>query len=435
MQNDDYLGVYLQDTWTMARRLTLNAGLRFARDDASVPEACREAAMFAPAQCWGTIQMRVWNTVAPRLHAAYDVTGDGRTVAKLGWGRFVHMRSIEPEVRDLDPKATQTTIWRWSDRNGDRLYQPGEVNLNLNGPDFVSGASGSTFVVNPDEKAPMSDEFSASLERQLAGDLAVRATGIHSRYHNTFRVTNLLRPPSAYGVAVTRPDPGPDGRVGSADDPGTMLTYWEFSPALNGAAFERFTRVNDPRADTRYTSLELATIKRSSNGYQFSASYSATKIDGELGPNNAFGPADNPNAEINAAAHYWEWQTKLNGSYDLPRGVTAAVNYELRSGDPWARTVRVTGGRTIPNFTIPVEARDANRLPGHTLLDARLSKAVNLWRQHRLDLQVNVYNVLNANTVQAVQTRAGATFGLPIATGGVTILPPRIMQVGATYRF
>ena len=435
LQHDNYLGVYLQDTWTMARRLTLNLGARIARDDASVPEACRSAAMFAAAQCWDKIQLRVWNTVAPRMHAAYDITGDGKTVAKFGWGRFVHMRSLEPEVRDLDPKATQTTIWRWSDQNGDKLYQPGEVNLDPNGPDFVSGASGSTFVPNPNEQAPTTDEFSASVERQLANNLAVRATGIHSRNHDTLRVTNLLRPPSAYSIAVSRPDPGADGRVGSSDDPGTTLTYWEYPAALAPASFERFTRINDPRADTTYSSLELAAVKRSSRGYQFSLSYSATKIDGELGANTAFGPVDNPNAEINAAAHYWEWQAKLNGSYQLPYAVMLSGNYELRSGDPYARTVRVTGGRTISNFTMPVEARDARRLPKHKLLDVRVSKTITLWKQQRLDLQMNVYNVLNDNTVQAVQTRSGATFGQPVDAGGVTILPPRIVQLGATFRF
>jgi hypothetical protein len=435
MQHDDYLGMYVQDTWTVGPRFTMNLGVRFAHDNAYVPEACREAAMFAPAQCWDRIQMRVWNTLAPRLHAAYDISGDGRTVVKFGWGRFVHMRSIEPEVRDLDPKATQTTIWRWNDRNGDKLYQTGEVDLNPNGPDFVSGASGSTFVANPDEIAPTTDEFSVSIERQFAGHIALRATGIHSRNHDTLRVTNLLRPPSSYNVPISRPDPGPDGRVGNADDAGTTLTYWEYPSSLAGAAFERFMRINDPRADTQYSSVELAAVKRSSRGFQFGGSYSATKVTGELGPNTAFGPADNPNAEIGAAADLWEWIVKMNGSYQMKFGITAAASYEIRSGDPWARTVRITGGRTIPNFTMPVEALDANRVPMHRLLDARLSKTVRLWREQRLDLQLNVYNVLNSNTVQAVQRRSGATFGQPIASGGATILPPRIVQLGASFRF
>ena len=47
--SSDYLGLYLMDSWTIARRLTLNLGLRFARDQGYVPEQCREAGSFAPA--------------------------------------------------------------------------------------------------------------------------------------------------------------------------------------------------------------------------------------------------------------------------------------------------------------------------------------------------------------------------------------------------
>ena len=38
--------------------------------------------------------MNVWNTVAPRIHAAYDLFGNGRTVIKGGWGRFDHLREV-----------------------------------------------------------------------------------------------------------------------------------------------------------------------------------------------------------------------------------------------------------------------------------------------------------------------------------------------------
>lgn len=435
-QSDHYLGIYAQDTWTMARRLTLNLGVRAARDNAFVPENCRGAAMFAPAQCWDKIPMNVWTTVAPRLHTAFDITGNGRSVVKFGWGRFVHMRSLEPEAQGIDPKATQTTIWRWSDRNGDRLYQPGEVNLDFNGPDYVSGAPGTTTVANPDDQPPLVDEFSGSFERQLATNLALRVTTIYSRNGNTLRLTNLRRPASSYSIPITRPDPGPDGTNNTGDEPGTSLTYFQFPATLAGAAFDQFTRINDSRADASYKSIEVAAAKRMSRGHQFSASYSATKIDGELGATNAFGPADNPNAEINVAAHYWEWQAKLSGSYRLGWGVQTSANYEIRSGDPWARTVRVTGGTTIPNFTMPVEAIGTRRLPQYRLLDMRVQKTLDLWKRARMEVQLNVFNVLNSNMVQAVQQRSSSTFGFPIADGlGSTILPPRIVEIGATFRF
>ena len=436
LQVTHYLGVYVQDRWTIGRKLTLNLGGRFARDNGFVPSSCREEGMFAAAQCWDGAQMNIWYTFAPRLHAAYDLTGNSQNVVKFGWGRFIHMRLNEPEVQDLDPQASTTTVWRWRDSNGNGDYDPGEVNLNLNGADYLSGASGATIFPNPDDTPPHTDEFSGSFERQFLGGFAGRVTGIYSRYRNTLRLTNTMRPPSAYSSPVTRPDPGPDGVVGNVDDPGTTLTYWEYSRALQGADFEKYTRVNDPRADASYGSIELALVKRFADGWQFNGSYSATRINGDLGANAALGPEDNPNAEIQAGNHLWEWGIKLAGSYQLPYGVMASANYEIRSGDPWARTVRVTGGTTIPNFTMRVEPLGTRRLDQWRLLDMRVQKQFALPSSRKLNLRVNIFNVLNANTVLARQAQSGASFGLPIANNnGATIMQPRVMELAVTFTF
>ena len=435
LQLTTYLGAYLQDIWTIKKRLTLNLGVRYARDDASVPAKCREAAMFAAAQCWDASQMHVWNTFAPRLHAAYDLTGDAKTVAKFGWGRFIHMRHNEPEVQDLDPLASATTVWRWHDLNNDKQYQPGEVDLNPNGPDYVSGISGATTVANLSDKAPVTDEFSGSFEQQLPKGLAARVTGIYSRNRNTLRLTNLARPPSTYSIPVTKPDPGPDGVVGNSDDPGTTLTYWEYPTAIAGAAYEKYTRINDSRANSSYGSFEFAVIKRMSNGWQMNGSVSATKLNGALGANGALGPADNPNAEIQAANHQWEWGVKFSGSYKLPWAVMVSANYEVRSGDPWARTVRVTGGKTIPNFTMPVEPSGARRLDQWRLLDMRVQKQFKLGASRKLDLRANIYNVMNSNTVLNRQSLSGPNFGMPLPTGGVTIMQPRVLELSAAFVF
>ena len=72
---------------------------------------------------------------------------------------------------------------------------------------------------NPDQPQTKEDQFSLSLERELRANFAVRVTGLYSRRFDVIRSQNLLRGPEIYTIANTRPDPGPDGRVGTADDP------------------------------------------------------------------------------------------------------------------------------------------------------------------------------------------------------------------------
>jgi hypothetical protein len=172
-----YLGVYGQDSWTLARRLTLNLGLRFEHDNAFAPAQCHDATPFARAQCWDPIELVVFNSFAPRAHVALDVMGDGKTVLKGGYGRFNQLRELSPDLTGINQNVMATTIWDWHDNNGNKQYEAGEVNLDPNGPDFRSIAGTTLGVVNPDEKQPKTDEFSLTFERELVANTAVRVTG------------------------------------------------------------------------------------------------------------------------------------------------------------------------------------------------------------------------------------------------------------------
>jgi Carboxypeptidase regulatory-like domain len=443
-----YLATYAQDSWTLGRRLTLNLGARYAHDNGFVPESCREtgyppANEAFPATCYPKQQFNIWDTVSPRLHASWNITGNGKTVIKGGYGLFAHPRQQVPELDAADPHVRTTVVYNWHDLNGNHDYDLGEVNLNPNlgvasGGDFVSQSGGTNTVANPNEREPKSHEFSLSLEHELMADFALRVSSVYSRYNDTYRTVNSLRPYDTYNIPVTRPDPGPDGRAGTADDPGVNFTYWEYSTALSGRQFERFMLTNDPNADQTFKSVDLSIFKRLTKRWQLLASYALTKRNVPIMP-SATGSEFNgnvvsgdltPNAEINTSDQELEWSGKVSGAYIFPLQILVSANLEHRSGLPYARQVRFTGGRTIPNITLNVEPVGTRRLPNTNQLDIRLEKRFDLGKGQKLSARMNVFNALNGNYVTGVTRLSGALFLRP-----TDIMDPRIAEFSLSYSF
>ena len=190
---------------------------------------------------------------------------------------------------------------------------------------------------------------------------------------------------------------------------------------------------------------DVAMSKRLSNKWQLTASYSATKRDvpfiytdltapattaaGEFNGNVESAPVT-PNTEFNVADKEWEYTWKFSGVYQMPFGVLTSANYEGRSGYPWARQVRFTGGRTIPNVTLNVEPIGARRLPVSNQLDVRFEKTINMPANQKLALRANIFNILNSNTVLDVTRLSGPNFNRPSV-----IMDPRIVEIGFTYSF
>jgi len=436
-----YTGVFIQDRWTVARRLTLNLGIRHARDHGYAAERCREAALppahlAFPAQCFPETGYPVFRPWDPRINAAFDLTGDGRTVVKAGWSAFSHQNFVEDMI-PLDASTPGTARYRWRDLNGNRNYDVGEVNLDPSGGDFIT-QSIVLGVANPDLTVPSMNEYMASVERQLTPSLAVRVLGLYSKNVNNFRQEEVLRPYSAYNIPITRPDPGPDASLGTADDPGTTVTYYEYARALVGQQFERTRYTNDRRIDQTFKSFEIAVNKNYSRGWQFSAAHTATKKHVPFFIGNVIteidslteGARTNPNTEINSTDDTWEWNSRISGSYELPYGIRLGANYQIRSGRPFARTHLFTGGATIPSIVLNAEPFGTRRLPNIHLVDLRAEKTFKIGSSQRLITRASLFNALNVSTATTVNTRSGASF-----LRATAIIRPRIAELSASFSF
>ena len=141
--------------------------------------------------------------------------------------------------------------------------------------------------------------------------------------------------------------------MGTADDPGKSITFYEYPVELKPASFSTLMRVNDSNADQTFKTFEVGTTRRLTNGWQLGGSYAATRKHIPFGTGTF---ALNPNAEINNADNTTEWLGRVSGSYLFPFDVAVSANYSHQSGDPQRRTYIFSGGRQIPTITLPTEA-------------------------------------------------------------------------------
>ena len=405
--------IFVDDTWRVIPRLTLSLGARLDRYQPILPaQEGPDGQVFAEIE-----PVLTFTNWGPRIGLSVDLEGDGTTVVKGHYGTFwVYPSPLFTAALNPNPAGwTRTYLWP-NDRNGSGNWDPGEEGS-------LTSVSGGTTSTSLD--AGISNAYvrqaSVYLEREIAPEFGIRTGVVRNARRGVHGVINISRPLAAYSVPVNVLDPGPDGRLGSADDGATVTAYGLTAESLNATPVNVATNLAD--SDSDYYTWEITATRRLRGRWSVLASFTHTwHREAALGTGNDF----TPNAWLNSAGtqdRFRTWQAKVNGTLSLPRAIRIVPVLRYQSGQPFARTFVRT--LNYGNATIKAEPIAANRTPGILLVDVRAEKAFRV-KAVRLTGFFDVYNLFNTNAVQTVTTSSGASWLRPIAITG-----PRVLRIGA----
>jgi Carboxypeptidase regulatory-like domain len=303
---------FVQDDWKATRRLTLNFGLRFTHmqpwsdrlgfgysifDPAAYAAGGGQACAAGPTYCgfeWharnSAVPLGGFPTRAlfyqPRIGAAYDLRGDGKTVLRGGWGRYYfHAGQF---TNGLDASAgVQSITFDGKVPTGGNTSQPILVNplaqfpgaAGLDTLNFSAVASSPSAVDSKDDNQAYTDNWNVTISRQLPWSSMLEVSYIGNRSEDLPSSGNG----GSEGFNTLNINLVPVGAMLSANnggvDPATLNSQ-NFRPLLGYGDLYQATN----NGHSNYNALQVLWA-RSKGRYTVNLNYTFSKSMGILGCN------------------------------------------------------------------------------------------------------------------------------------------------------
>lgn len=443
---------YLQDTWSIKRRLTLNLGMRYDRFTTYYPQQTTNTNLTFPQlfQADHTFpasgNLVDWNTVSPRIGVAWDPTGKGDSVIRFGYGIYYIMQGTGL-AETSNPNGLIALTFPWGpfspgcthcDANDDGIPQLSEWLPAGATPVASSGGA----QINRNMSRPYSEEVSAGYEKQLWRDLRVGATYYYRTKKNLFGTENAAVQQSDY-VPITALSGSPIINP-ITNQPMTLFSFQPTDPNKFGAFNNLVTNISQ-LDNNSYNAVEFTAVKRLSNKWQVLGGFTIQRQKGTFGRGfSDEATADNfndPNNNINRQNNYLNLDStyvfKVDSTYELPWKFGTSVNFQHYTGFPIqpTETFNVPDGQGV-NIAENVILQPAGiqRLPSVNQLNLRFSREFVVNERWHLTPTVDFFNLTNSQTTIAEVTQ----YTPP--TGGFFLKPslainPFVTRFGLRFTF
>lgn len=487
-------GVFFDDQWTLSPRITLNLGLRFdhmtnnygtGKVFAQPTDPTDVTNLDVVSERQGTGNIFDFNNWSPRIGGTYQITEDGKTVARANYGKYYMPVGLE-NLRRFGPDMPSTTIrteflsipWDQVDLNNNGVIDLDEVTAAarlLKGTQPYDVSTQERDIsweaqVADGVKNQSTDLLTLNFERQLTHNFSVSTTYVYKNTDNilinypinrqTGESWEYERKPytTKYGqevnlYSIVWKDYNEDGIVDLND------VAW-ISDNNTYEVRNMPNEIDGINPHRTYQGLQLSVTNRFSNRMQMMASFVYSNTNGPANRNNfqdwniegpmimdtgSWSSLNNSINNLEGPLPFTpKYEFKLSGFYIVPKIETdLGLRLRYNSGRPYwfLEEIPIISQYSDPDnlpangvidvgtpIIVSVDPNNPSYLPSSVTVDLQLEKAFNFSHNQAISVSLDCFNLFNNDTV----TNADYQNTIGQATA---VYPGRKFRLGLGYQF